>query len=144
MWRWIPALLFGALLLVGAIASRGDRELTFDRVEAIAREQLEGAGCAFSVKDESRDDVEDTSLQCRVEDEAPYTVVRYTRYDDPENPAFRYGLQFTTADRYFQYQTTIVTPSGEQAPGRPILDAQRFSQAIKEDCGCGEVLTPED
>lgn len=144
MWRWIPALVFGTLLLVGAIASRGDRELTFERVEAIAEQQLADAGCTFSVRDESREGVEDKALLCKVDGDAPHTVVEYSHYDDADSPVVKYGLQFTTADRYFQHQTTTVRPSGAQAPGQPVLDAQEFSEAIKEDCGCGEVLTPEE
>lgn len=135
--------IFVALLIVGAIASRGDSGLTFDRVETIAKQQLADDGCTFSVQDQSRDGVEDKALRCKVGNTAPVTVVRYSRYDDPGNPVLKYGLGFTTADRYFQYQTTIVSPSGDQTPGQPVLDAQKFSEAIQEDCGCGEVLTPE-
>jgi hypothetical protein len=142
VWKLIPLLLFGALLVVGAIASRGEHALTFERVATIAK-PLVDAGCAFSIKDESRDGVEDKTLQCTVDGKGPFAIVHYTSYDDPENPVIKYGLGFTTGDRYFQYQTTIVRPTGEIVAGQPVLDAAAFTEAVREDCGCGEVLTPD-
>ena len=65
------------------------------------------------------------------------TVVTYTRDEEPDAIG---GI--TTATHYFQNGNITVEPAGGD-PTSPQLDAEAFATAVKDNCGCGEVLTPE-
>ena len=138
-----------ALVLAFGLAACGEdsgsggseeTEPSFEDAQAIAEEQLAGEQCEFQVDDQSTDGLEQKSLDClrTVGGEQQLTTV-FTYERDEEADSFG-GI--TTADRYFQNGNITVEPAGGD-PTAPQLDADAFSNAVKESCGCGEVLTPE-
>jgi hypothetical protein len=137
-------LLCCALVIAGcAESSRSETEPTFDEVRAIAEDELADSGCKFQVDDQSQDGLEDELLECLTKNQGQdklYTIVHYTRHTGEDESGF---AGFTTATRYFQNGNIKADPSGASEPGQPALDAERFSQAVKDKCSCGEVLTPE-
>ena len=136
----------GLAVLAGCASAPGEQtEPTFAQVQALVEEQLSGKGCEFSVEDKSTDVLEDKTIRCLVTRkgvEQLHTIVQYERYLDPDEiPEYFAGL--TTASHYFINENITVDPSGASVPGQPALDAKAFSEAVKAECDCGEVLTPE-
>ena len=144
--RYPVVIILCALALTACEASGGDEETepTFEQAEAIAQEQLAGEACEFQVEDESTDELEQKSLNCLTTEggeDRLYTIFQYTR-DLKIEESDQYFGGLTTAERSFENGNITVDPAGGD-PTAIQLDAEEFATALKEDCGCGEVLTPE-
>jgi|GEM_PF-4623464 len=120
-----------------------ETEPGFDQVLAIAKQQMSGSPCQFQVKDDSDESMENKTLGCLTSavtgEKQLYDVFQYTR--DLEVSEYDFG-GFTTADHYFQNGNITVNPFGGN-PAAVQLNAEKFSTAVKDDCECGEVLTPK-
>lgn len=139
-------LLSTAFVLSACDASGGadETEPTYEQAEAIAQEQLAGEDCEFQVDDETTEGLEQKTLNCLTTEggqDRIYTIFQYSRDLEVEESDQYFG-GLTTADRYFENGNITVDPSGGD-PTAVQLDAEEFATALKEDCGCGEVLTPE-
>lgn len=135
-----------ALVLGACETPAGDDETepTYEQAEAIAQEQLGGSNCEFEVEDDTTEELEQKSLTCLTTEggeDRLYTIFQYTRDLNVEESDQYFG-GLTTADHYFENGNITVDPSGGD-PTAIQLDAEDFATALKEDCGCGEVLTPE-
>ena len=130
----------------GSESSSGADESSpsFEQAQVIAEEQLTGQPCEFQVDDESTDDLEQKTLECLTTDggqQQLYTIFQYTRdLEVEEIDALIGGL--TTAERYFENGNITIDPAGGD-PTAIQLDAEQFATALTEECGCGEVKTPE-
>lgn len=136
---------FCALVLAACSSTEsGETEPTYEQAEAIAMGQLSDADCEFEVEDKTTEEQEEKVLNCLTSKggvEMIYPIFYYTRdLNVEESDSYFGGL--TTAERYFENDNITIDPSGGN-PTVPQLDAEEFANAIKEDCGCGEVLTPE-
>ena len=127
-----------------ASGSGGETEPTFEQAQTIAEEQLADVGCEFRVADDSTEDLELKTLEClttEAGEERLYTVLTYER-DEQVDEVDEYFPGFTTSELYFQNDNITVEPAGGNPDGVE-LDAEAFTTAVQEACGCGEVLTPE-
>lgn len=121
-----------------------ETEPTYEQAEAIAQEQLSGEGCEFQVEDETDDEDELKTLSCLTTEGGEQrlsTIFQYSR-DLSVEESDQYVPQFTTGAFYFENGNITVDPFGGD-PTAVQLDAEEFATAIKDECGCGEVLTPE-
>lgn len=145
--QWVLSV--GVVFAVGvagcdATGDEGATEPTFEQAQAIAEEQLADAGCEFQVSDDSTDGLEQKTLECLISEggqDALYTVFTYERDLEVEETD-QYFPGLTTAERCFENDNITVDPGGGNPEGVQ-LDAEEFATAVQEDCGCGEVLTPE-
>lgn len=116
---------------------------TFEQAEAIAKEQLTGQPCKFQVSDDSTDTLESKKLECLTKVSGEPQLLTIFQYTNDLETSEDYGFGgFTTATHYFSNGNITVDPSGGD-PTAIQLDAEQFATAIKDDCGCGEVKTPE-
>lgn len=134
-----------ALAACGSSSSGTDEsEPTFEQAQAIAEEQLAGQPCEFQVDDESTDELDQKSLDCLTtvgSEQKLYSIFQYTRDLNVEEIDAQLG-GLTTAERYFENGNITVDPAGGD-PTAIQLDAEAFATALTEECGCGEVKTPE-
>ncbi len=141
----VMALCVGTFAACDTSGGTEETEPTYEQAEAIATQQLAGEDCDFETEDESTDELEQITLSCltsrgRFPDQL-YTIFQYTRDLKVEESDSYFG-GFTTAERYFENGNITVDPSGGD-PTAIQLDAEEFTNALKDECGCGEVLTPE-
>lgn len=115
---------------------------TFDQVQAIAKEQLTGEPCKFKVIEDFDDTFEHTEVDCLTSVGGQPQQTSVYSYDKTlEESDFPIG-GLTTATHYFENGNITVDPAGGDLTSIQ-LDAEKFATAIKDECGCGEVKTPE-